>query len=114
MHTEFLAGSFTVIITRQSHTSHPLSVVVNVIDQAHEQNNAAVEGEGGVVNSTENSTALRCWMACRPEMDRLISKFKSSMETNQKKENIKHSEQTKHTQKVFCDSSSDLLKLNSR
>ena len=31
----------------------------NAIDQAHEQNNAIVKGDGGAVGLTENSSALR-------------------------------------------------------
>ena len=32
------------------------------IDQAHEQNNAMVKGEGGAVGLTENPCALRRWL----------------------------------------------------
>ena len=42
------------------------------IDQAHEQNNATVKGDGGAIGLTENPTALCCWMVSGPEMARLI------------------------------------------
>ena len=47
----------------------------NAIDQAHEQNNASVKGDGGAVGLTENPAALRCWMVSGPEMARLIGEF---------------------------------------
>ena len=42
------------------------------IDQAHEQNNASVKGDGGAVGLIENSAARRRWMVSGPEMARLI------------------------------------------
>ena len=44
-----------------------------VIDQAHEQNNAMVKGEGGAADLTENPSALRWWMLS--EMARLVNEF---------------------------------------
>ena len=44
-----------------------------VIDQAHEQNNAMVKGEGGAADLTENPSALRRWMLS--EMARLVNRF---------------------------------------
>ena len=51
------------------------------IDQAHEQNNGMVKGEGGAVGLTENPSALRWWMAAGPEMARAINEFEDSMTT---------------------------------
>ena len=48
------------------------------IDQAREQNNASVTGDGGAVGLTENPAALRCWMVSGPEMARLIGEFEVS------------------------------------
>ena len=42
------------------------------IDQAHEQKNASVNGDGGAVGLTENPVPLRRWMVSGPEMARLI------------------------------------------
>lgn len=125
VYSEFLKGNFTV-----KKTTRPFSAVA--IDQAHEQNNAAVKGDGGAVGLTENPAALRRWMVCGPEMARLIGEFESLVETSQKTTNLGHHEQTKSTQKAFLrdvksltdvieekgnpflDSSGDLLNLNSR
>ena len=38
------------------------------IVQAHEQNNAAVKGEGGAVGLTQSPEALRRWMVAGPEV----------------------------------------------
>ena len=51
------------------------------IDQAHEQNNGMVKGDGGTVVLTKNTSALRRWMTSGPEMARLVSEFEASMTT---------------------------------
>ena len=45
------------------------------LDQAHEQLNALVMGEGGAVGLTENAAALRRWMVAGPEIPRMIQEF---------------------------------------
>ena len=45
------------------------------IDQAHEQNNGMVKGDGGAVGLTENPGALRRWMITGPEIARLVNEF---------------------------------------
>ncbi len=45
------------------------------LDQAHEQNNAAVKGPGGAVGLTENPTALKRWMVAGPEQARILTEF---------------------------------------
>jgi hypothetical protein len=125
VYAEFLAGNFTV-----KKTARPFSAIA--IDQAHEQNNGAIKGDGGAVGLTENPSALRRWMVCGPEMARLIGEFESSMEGNQKTSNLLHHEQTPQAQRDFLkdvksltnvidelgnpfnDTSSDLLKLDNR
>ena len=62
---EFPKGNFTV-----KKTTHAFSAMA--IDQAHEQSNASVKGDGGAVGLTENPAALRRWMVSGPEMARLI------------------------------------------
>ena len=66
------------------------------IDQAHEQNNASVKGDGGVVDLTENPAALRRWV----EMARLIGEFEVSTK-KRKKTDFRHHGQTKHAQMTF-------------
>lgn len=45
------------------------------IDEAHEQNNAIVKGDGGAIGPTENPTTLRRWMIVGPEISRLVDEF---------------------------------------
>ena len=68
----FKKGLFTVSKTRRSFSAIP-------IDQAHEQNNAVVKGEGGAVGLTENPNALRRWMLSGPEVARLNNEFQYAM-----------------------------------
>lgn len=49
------------------------------IDQAHEQNNAIVKGDGGAVGLTENPSALRRWMVSGPEIARVVNEFENEM-----------------------------------
>ncbi len=76
VHRQFLSGNFTV-----KKTTHVLSTMA--IDQAHEQNNANVKGEGGAIGLTENPHALRRWMASGPEIARVIAEFHATSETTQ-------------------------------
>ena len=49
---EFANGNFTVRKTSKAFSSM-------AIDQAHEQNNASVKGDGGAIGLTEDPSALR-------------------------------------------------------
>ena len=62
---EFMKGKFVI-----KKSSRAFSAIA--IDQAHEQNNASVKGDGGAVGLTENSKALLRWMVSGPEMARLV------------------------------------------
>ena len=102
------------------------------IDQAHEQNNESVKGDGGAVGLTENSAALRRRMVSGPDMARVIAELQAPAKTRLKKTDIQHHEQTKHAPVAFaqdvkaltgvmgemgnpfCDDSKDLLVLDSR
>ena len=73
-----------------------------VIDQAYEQINACVKGDGGAVGLTENPAALCRWMVSCPEMARaVIAGFEGSV---QKKQDMAcyHHEQNKHAQTAFA------------
>ncbi len=91
---EFLKGKFTV-----KKTTHSFSAMA--IDQAHEQNNASVKGDGGAVGLTENPAALQRWMVSGAEMARVIGEFESFTEEREKVD-THHHEQTKHTQMAFA------------
>ena len=70
---EFLEGKFVVHKTQHSFSGIPL-------DQAHEQNNKQVKGDGGAVGLTENSAQLQRWMVAGPEVSRVVSEFETVVE----------------------------------
>ena len=74
---EFLNGRFTV-----QKTKSPFSAMA--IDQAHEQNNAHVKGEGGAIGLTQNPELLQRWMVAGPEVARLVGEFESSLKHQHK------------------------------
>ncbi len=123
---EFNNGNFTVHKTRRAFSSI-------AIDQAHEQNNAAVKSDGGAVGLTQNPGALRRWMVAEPEVVRMTAEFEASMEGNKRlSSETCHHEQTKGSQVIFAqhvknldevieemgnpfmEKSKDLLKLDTR
>ena len=55
MYAQFAQGKFTV-----HKTARPFSSIA--IDQAHEQNNAHVKGDGGAIGLLEDEAALRLWL----------------------------------------------------
>lgn len=67
------------------------------IDQAHEQNNIMVKGDGGAVGLTENPASLWHWMISDPEVARLIAEFEASSGTDEemKPGSTKHHEESK-------------------
>lgn len=70
--SKFEDGHFTVKKT-------PRNFSRMAIDQAHEQNNSIVKGEGGAVGLTDNPNALRRWMISGPELARLVNEFEADM-----------------------------------
>ncbi len=122
--SEFVNGKFVV-----KKTTRRFSAIS--IDQAHEQNNALVKGDGGAVGLTENPAALHRWMVSGPEMARLIQEFEISTD-KKKTTDLRHHEDTEHAQTAFkrdvcslvntidhfgnpfCEGSCDLLVLDNR
>ena len=45
------------------------------IDQAHEQANAIIKGDGGAVGITEDPSALRRWMVAGPAVSHLVEQY---------------------------------------
>ena len=69
VYKEFTSGGkFTVQKTANAFSSIPL-------DQAHEQNNELIKGEGGVIGITENPNAVLRWMLAGPELARMVAEF---------------------------------------
>ena len=84
---EFGAGNFTVRKTKNVFSSIP-------IDQAHEQNNALIKGDGGAVGLTDNPSALLRWMITGPEAARAIEELG-------RREDTRHHDQTPSVQTSF-------------
>jgi hypothetical protein len=67
----FKDGAFVV-----NKTTRAFSAIA--LDQAHEQENATVKGEGGAVDLTENPAALRRWMIGGSELSRMVKEFEET------------------------------------
>ena len=65
---EFQLGNFVVHKTNREFSGL-------AIDQAHEQANAVVKGDGGAIGLTEDPAALSRWMVSGPEVSVLISQY---------------------------------------
>ena len=72
------------------------------VDQAHEQNNKHVKGQGGI-GLTANESALNHWIVSGPEIAEMIQHFKeSSKPTSEDGVNeIKHHEEGEAFQEQF-------------
>lgn len=68
VHAEFCKGNFVL-----RKTQRPFSALA--VDQAHEQHNAVVKGDGGAIGLTQDPTALRRWMIAGPEICRILKEF---------------------------------------
>ena len=73
------------------------------IDQAHEQNNKHVKGQGGIIGLTANESALNRWIVSGPEIVEMIQHFKeSSKPTSEDGVNeIEHYEECEAFQEQF-------------
>ena len=93
---KFNAGHFTVQKTKRVFSAIP-------IDQAHEQNNACVKGDGGAVGLTEDPSALRRWMVAGPEVARVIREFENGgLHWNEREEDVHHHDQIASVQTTFA------------
>ena len=124
VYREFQRGAFT-----SKKTKRPFSAIS--LDQAHEQVNALVKGDGGAVGLTENPAALRRWMIAGPGIARLVEEFEEGYDDDSS-DSGGHHEQTKGVQdkfvkdvrslvitieemgNPFMEESGDLLNLNSK
>ena len=92
---KFNAGHFTVQKTKRVFSAIP-------IDQAHEQNNACVKGDGGAVGLKEDPSALRRWMVAVPEVARVIHEFENAGLHWNEREDVHHHDQTASVQTTFA------------
>ena len=65
VYEHFLKGKFTVLKTGRA-------FLAIATEQAHEQNNAAVKGDGGAAGLTENPEALQRWMELLRNLQHLV------------------------------------------
>ena len=79
------------------------------IDQAHEQNNALVKGDGGAIGLTKSPEALRRWMVSGPEIARIVGEFEVSVNEREMSEHQDHHESSKSQQLKFCKEVSSLV-----
>jgi len=71
VHEQFVKGNFTA-----SKTNRSFSCIA--IDQAHEQLNAVIKGDGGAIGLTQSDAALCRWTVTGPVIVRLLEQFESS------------------------------------
>ena len=65
---EIQAGKFVVFTSSRTFSAM-------AIDQAHEQANAVIKGEGGAIGVTEDPSALRRWILAGPEVSLLATEY---------------------------------------
>ena len=94
IYQEFMAGSFVAHKTDQHFSNISL-------DQFHEQMNASVKGDGGIIGITENPQALRRWEVAGPEVARMIEEFEKLPGIPDTSATGRHHEQMKHVQSKF-------------
>ena len=70
------------------------------IDQAHEQNNATIKGDGGAVGLFDKNETLERWSTSGPEVMRTLNGFHEN-ELKCHVSSILHHDHTKSTQFLF-------------
>ena len=93
---EFRSGNFVV------HKSHREFSAL-AIDQAHEQANALIKGDGGVIGVTEDPSALRRWMVAGLEVSHLVAQYEGLSGAKDAKRSTIHHERTIPAQRVFLE-----------
>ena len=100
---EFMNGNFTVCKNQQG-------VLSMALDQAHEQNSADIDSDGGAVGLTQSPEALRRWVVAGPELVMMTSEFKASLERKHHKLlDTSYHEQTKSFQVTFGKQDKELV-----
>ena len=99
---EFLKGNF---VTQK--TCNKFSAMAH--DQVHEQLNAMVKGDGGVIGITENDGTLRRWSVAGPETARVLSEY-TEIHCSESKMEGKHHEQIPSVQKTFFENVKNLCR----
>ena len=72
------------------------------LDQAHEQTNELIKGDGGIIGITENPSALIRWMVAGPELARMVEEFETTIEEDNTDQTCTpHHEQSRARQARF-------------
>lgn len=90
---EFMKGHFA---TQTS--GHKFSALPH--DQIHEQLNAMVKGDGGLLGLTENDSALKRWMVAGREISKILREY-DDVESSKKQTSDCHHEQIPSIQMAF-------------
>ena len=77
VYEQFKEGKFMI-----QKTNREFSAIA--IDQAHEQNNAIIKGDGGIIGITEHESALLRWTVAGPEVCRIIQEYESVSKSRRK------------------------------
>ena len=91
---EFRNGKFVV-----HKSSRQFSAIA--IDQAHEQANAVIKGDGCAFGVTEDPSALRRWMIAGPEVSHWVAQYERACGTKARNEHTSHHEDTERAQSLF-------------
>ena len=91
---QFNDGNFTI-----TKTNRVFSAIR--IDQAHEQSNVFIKGDGGAVGLTDNPDAFRRWMVAGPDVAMVIEEFHNEQQHLAGKAN-KHHDQIRSVQTAFA------------
>ena len=94
VYEEFMEGKFVVKKSNRKFSSIAL-------DQAHEQMNKVVKGDGGAIGLFDNDHSLKRWLLSGPEMARLITEFEEIWSVEE--DSMLHHEQSLQRQKSFFD-----------
>ena len=84
IYADFVRGNF---VTRKR--SRKFSSLAH--DQVHEQQNAIVKGDGGIIGITEHEAALKRWMVAGPEISQLLSEYEEK-HTHRRVDDDRHHE----------------------
>ncbi|KAF5272428.1 hypothetical protein FQA39_LY07896 [Lamprigera yunnana] len=71
VNTNFEAGNFVAMKTKRAFSAI-------VLDQNHEQVNACLKGDGGIIGLTERSDSLLKWLLVTPELAANIARFEEA------------------------------------
>ena len=102
--SEFRSGKFVV------HKSC-MEFSALALDQAHEQANALIKGDGGAIGVTEDPSALRRWMVAGPEVSYLVAEYEVLSGAKDATTSTTHHERTIPAQRVFLEKVGRLTKV---